>query len=222
VFANAGIGGRTSYLEEQLDDQGELLEPPSQTYDVNLRGAVNTCYLGQHYIRKQLAASSSAANGSSEGNGREDYSILLIASCSSFQRFSLVDYAVTKHAVLGYARGIYSVFHKAGIPIRVNSLAPSWTATGLAPDGVLEAAQIPYQKPTVVARSAALLMADPTRDGECIYSSQGRYREVDNAILLPCVDTIINGEEEAHDKSLTTIMEYGAKLRAARNAQSAA
>ncbi|KAK3117312.1 hypothetical protein LTR53_001429 [Teratosphaeriaceae sp. CCFEE 6253] len=155
AFANAGISGRADYLADKFDDAGSLLEPNHQTFDVNIKAVVNTAYLGLHHMRHQVPAGGS---------------IVLTASGSSFQRFRVADYTSAKHAVLGLQRGIVPNLEKSGLPLRMNSVAPSWTVTGLVPKGLVEAAGHGTQTPDVVARSVALLMADASRQGQVIES----------------------------------------------------
>lgn len=69
VFANAGISTRTNYLEENLDENGDLKEPSFEVLDVNLRGVLNTATLGLHYLKPERQ----------EGGG----SIVLTASSTS-------------------------------------------------------------------------------------------------------------------------------------------
>lgn len=180
VFANAGIGSKATYIDEQLDENGDLLEPNHLTYDVNLKGVVNTCALAIHYMRRQ------------ESGG----SIVITASASSFQRFRTVDYTTTKHAVLGFMRGIVPLL-QPGISIRVNCIAPSWTSTGLVPEGVVEQlAGIGVQTPAVVAKSVAVLMADDQRDGQLIYSVQGKYIEAEGTLLKAAAEIVGDANED--------------------------
>ncbi|KAF2103454.1 NAD(P)-binding protein [Rhizodiscina lignyota] len=197
VFANAGIGARADYLAENLDENGDLLEPTYATLDVNLRGMLNTSTLGVHYMRK-LAS--------------ESNSVVVTASASSFQRFRTVDYTTAKHGVLGFMRGMVPLMKAAGVPIRMNAIAPSWTATGLVPDFVLQKAGAALQYPEPVARSVALLMADSGRNGQLIYSSEGRFKEVEDAVLLKCVKEII-GEEEIQEDTLMKIRAVAIQMR---------
>lgn len=180
VFANAGIGSKATYLDEQLDENGDLLEPNHLTYDVNLKGVVNTCALAIHYMRRQEVGGS----------------IVITASASSFQRFRTVDYTTTKHAVLGFMRGIVPLL-QGNIPIRVNCIAPSWTATGLVPAELIEqVAGIGTQIPAVVARSVAVLMADAQRDGQLIYSVQGKYIEAEGTLLKAAEEIVGDANED--------------------------
>ena len=180
VFANAGIGSKTTYLDEQVDENGDLLEPNHLTYDVNLKGVVNTCALAIHHMRRQ------------ESGG----SIVITASASSFQRFRTVDYTTTKHAVLGFMRGIVPLLQPS-IPVRVNCIAPSWTSTGLVPEGAVEQlAGIGIQTPAVVARSVVVLMADDQRDGQLIYSVQGRYIEAEGTLLKAAAEIVGDQNED--------------------------
>lgn len=146
VFSNAGISGRADYLTEKYDDNGVLMEPDQLTYDIDLRGMVNTSYLGLTYIRRRNPAKGS---------------IVCTASASSFQRFRVCDYTSAKHGVLGWMRGIVPNLIDAGLPIRVNAIAPSWTRTGLVPQEVLDVViDAEWQGPEVVARSVAILYVD--------------------------------------------------------------
>lgn len=121
-------------------------------------------------------------------------SIVVTASASSFQRFRLVDYTVAKHGVLGLIRGLHPLLHPT-LPIRINGISPSWTATGLAPKEVVESV-VPTQTPDVVARSVALLMADGGRHGQLIYSVQGKFSEIEESVFLPAVEGIVGGLSE--------------------------
>lgn len=180
VFANAGISGRTTYLDEKLDENGDLLEPTHLVLDINLKAVANTCALAIHHLRKQDKGGS----------------IVLTASASSFQRFRAVDYCVAKHGVLGLMRGLTTIL-QPDIPIRVNAISPSWTTTGLVPEGIVEKiGGIPQQPPHVVARSVAILMADTERSGQLIYSVQGKYSEAEETLLRAAKEIVGDNNED--------------------------
>ncbi|KAJ0421946.1 hypothetical protein BJY00DRAFT_102016 [Aspergillus carlsbadensis] len=183
VFANAGIGPRTNFLEEKFEedvteDGEKLLAPPDlRTVNVNLLGVINTVRLGVYYLRR----------------GNPDFSpasalrsVVLTASASSFQNFSAADYTVAKHGVLGILRGLVNDLQAYSLEagegrcprVRLNAIAPSWTATGLVPRDVLAEMGIEVQEPEVVARSVVMLWNDEKRHGEVIYSWGGRYVEI--------------------------------------------
>ncbi|KAJ9662631.1 hypothetical protein H2198_001303 [Neophaeococcomyces mojaviensis] len=180
AFANAGISGRATYLDESLDENGDLLEPNHLVYDINLKGVVNTVALAIHYLRRQTSGGS----------------IVLTASASSFQRFRIVDYTTAKHAVLGLMRGLVPML-LPDIPIRVNSISPSWTATGIVPKDVVEkVAGIATQTPAAVARSVAILMADKQRNGQLIYSVEGKYSEIEGVLLKTAAEIVGDVNED--------------------------
>jgi NAD(P)-dependent dehydrogenase (short-subunit alcohol dehydrogenase family) len=79
VFANAGIGHTETFLEEEVDEDGDLLPPGSKTLDVNFTGCLYTVKLGVFYLRKSW-------------NPRGG-SIVVTASVSSFSRFPPTDYS---------------------------------------------------------------------------------------------------------------------------------
>lgn len=88
--------------------------------------------------------------------------------------------AAAKHGVLGLVRALYSHLSPK-LPIRINAIAPSWTDTGIVPREVLVAlGEGGYQSADVVGRSVTLLMADPARHGELIYSDRGEFRDLEN------------------------------------------
>lgn len=181
VFANAGIRGpNTTYLEDHWDEEtGALREPATTTLDINLRAVINTAYLGMYHMRHQP-----------EPKGG---SIVCTASTSCFQRFRFVDYALAKHGVLGFMRGVVPNIQTAELPLRVNCIAPSWTRTGMVSEALFE--DIGHgrlvQSAEVAARSAVLLMADETRQGQMIYSAEGRFYEIEESRLLPMAADIV-------------------------------
>ena len=181
VFSNAGISGRANYLNEKFDGDGELEEPVQLTYDVNLRGMINTSYLGLYYMRHQEPAGGS---------------IVCTASASSFQRFRVCDYTTAKHGVLGWMRGIVPNIKMADLPIRVNAISPSWTITRLVPEALVEKIGSVSQPPEAVAKSVVILMADHSRQGQLIYSWKGRFMEVEEGKLLPVAHEIVGLDNE--------------------------
>lgn len=165
VFANAGITGRTTYMDEKLDENGDLLEPTHFVLEVNLKSVANTVALAIHYMKRYGTSGS----------------IVLTASASSFQQFRVVDYTTAKHGVLGIMRGLKPLLSPK-LPIRINCIGPSWTVTGLVPEGVIEAlCGIGTNTPAQVAKSVAILMADEHRHGQFIYTVEGRYSEFEAA-----------------------------------------
>lgn len=81
VYANAGVSPRAAYLdmEARVDEAtGDPLEPSHATYDVNLRGVVNTTALALYYMRRQ----ENPVGGS----------VVLGCSIGAMQRFRAVDY----------------------------------------------------------------------------------------------------------------------------------
>lgn len=168
VFANAGIAQSANYMEEDLDSNGDLLPPNNKTIDVNLIGVIYTCKLGIYHLKKN-------PNGGS---------VLITASGASINPFALTDYNVAKHGVLGLMRGLGVNLDK--LPnrnIRINSLAPLWTATGMVPEQKMADIGVATQTPDAVARSAALLMADTNRHAQVVLSKRGQFVEIGQALL---------------------------------------
>lgn len=182
VFSNAGISGRADYLSSSFDADGEIEEPTSLTYEIDLKGMINTSYLGLHHFQNQVPPGGS---------------IVCTASAAAFQRFRVCDYTSAKHGVLGWMRGIVPNIETQGLPIRVNAISPSWTLTGLVPSGLEKMMpDVDWQGPDVVARSVALLMADPKRQGQLIYSWGGKFKEVEESTLLPPVVEFVGENDE--------------------------
>lgn len=142
VFSNAGISGRADYLAESFDSNGELEEPSFQTLDIDLRGMINASYLGLYHFRHQDPPGGS---------------IVCTASAASFQRFRVCDYTTAKHGVLGWMRGMIPNITELDLPIRINSISPSWTLTGLVPEDVIDKLEAEWQSPLQVARSVGVV-----------------------------------------------------------------
>ncbi|KAL3461099.1 hypothetical protein BJX64DRAFT_278075 [Aspergillus heterothallicus] len=193
VFANAGVGPRSNFLEEHFDEDvgeggEELLAPPDlRTLNVNLLGVINTVRLGVYYLRLRENDSALVSRG-----------IIITASASSFQNFSAADYTVAKHGVLGILRGLVNDLQADTSAdgcrprVRLNAIAPSWTATGLVPRDLLAAMGVEVQEPEVVARSVVMLCNDERRHGELIYSWGGRYVEINQ-----CEGGLLEGAKKA-------------------------
>ncbi|KAL2812093.1 hypothetical protein BJX63DRAFT_421994 [Aspergillus granulosus] len=196
VFANAGVGPTSNFLEESFeedtttgkgDGDGErLLAPPNlRTVNVNLLGVINTVRLGVYYLHRSENDPTTVSR-----------SVVLTASASSFQNFSAADYTVAKHGVLGILRGLVNDLQADSTPsgprVRLNAIAPSWTATGLVARDVLGAMGVEVQEPEVVARSVVMLCNDEKRHGELIYSWGGRYVEINQ-----CAGGLLEGATRA-------------------------
>lgn len=201
VFANAGIGGGSDYLSETFDPEThELCEPSSPTLDINLKGMINTAYLGLYHLRNP-------PEGLSIEEKTRGGSIVCTASAASFQRFSSPDYAVSKHGILGFMRGIAPLLIEEQSPIRINCIAPSWTRTGIVPATILERVGVRVQEPEIPARSVALLMADHRRQGQFVYSAQGRFSEVEEEKFLPLALEVVGAPGDE------AVLAAGRKLR---------
>lgn len=77
VFANAGISMTSTFLEDDVDENGDPLPPKMDTVNVNFIGCLYTVKLGVHYLRKNPKGGS----------------IVMTASKSSFTRFAPTDYS---------------------------------------------------------------------------------------------------------------------------------
>lgn len=125
--------------------------------------------------------------------------------------------ATAKHAVLGFARGLHPVLAATGLPIRLNTVAPSWTNTAVLPGlkATLDTVGVDVQPASAVAYATALLMADDARNGHAIHVQQGRFQEIDEAILLPAADKIRGPDYMAEDEVLKRALEVMAAQAAA-------
>jgi NAD(P)-dependent dehydrogenase (short-subunit alcohol dehydrogenase family) len=100
--------------------------------------------------------------------------------------------ATAKHAVTGFARGLHPIIVDMKLPIRINTIAPTWTDTAVLP-GLKETMAligVEIQSALSVARAAAMLMVNTSRKGELIHVQRGKYQEIDEACLLAAVDDI--------------------------------
>ncbi|KAI1342888.1 short chain dehydrogenase [Xylariaceae sp. FL0016] len=186
VYANAGISWKHDYVNNELDENGDPREPSSAVYDVNLKGVINTATLAVHHIR--------------QGPGRG--SVVLCSSTTGLQRFRLTDYSVSKHGVVGLMRGMHSTLAVEGLSVRVNAVAPSWTETGIVPAKFLGEVGIECQPASAVARAVVVLMADESRAGHLIHIAHGRYKEIDEAVLLPALKSCLHENTFDEDTAL--------------------
>jgi NAD(P)-dependent dehydrogenase (short-subunit alcohol dehydrogenase family) len=198
VFANAGVGPTTDFLDDYLDENGLLAPPNLRTINVNLLGVISTVRLASHYIQKHASHRSASELGS----------IVVTASTASFQNFTAGDYTITKHGVLGLVRGLQSQLEGK---VRLNAVSPSWTDTGMVPKDFIESLGAAVQPPKAVALSVALLFGDQKRHNEVIYSWEGKYLEVnkaDGGLLQGADKILVNAANE--DRVMVKLLEAAA------------
>ncbi|KAK6836628.1 hypothetical protein PG987_007123 [Apiospora arundinis] len=191
VFANAGLGPRADFLSMDVDENGDLKEPNYDVIDVSLKGLMNTGTLALYYLRQQAEGGSIVLNGSTCG----------------LQRLRAVDYSTAKHGATGFGRSLTTLTKAAQLPIRVNTLAPTWTDSSVLPNlkGMMEKIGVEIQPASAVARAAALLMVDTSRHGNLLHVACGKYKEIDDAVLLPAFETI-KGSYPAEDDVLERLL----------------
>lgn len=129
----------------------------------------------------------------------------------------LTHIATAKHGVLGFGRGYARLLDAASIPIRVNTLMPSWTNTSVIPsmEIVMPGISQPMQTPLIVARAAVYLMATTDRQGEAVYVADGKYAEIEKSVLYPAYEKIKGEGNKSDDKVLENILAFAAKAAAA-------
>ncbi|KAL3421927.1 short-chain dehydrogenase [Phlyctema vagabunda] len=192
AFANAGIGPRANYLALEADANGDLKEPSHEVLDINLKSVVNTGTLAAHYLQQQP----------------EGGSIVLMGSSTGLQPLRAPDYSTAKHGVLGFGRGLARLVDAAGLPIRVNTLMPSWTTSNVLPnlEDLMKGVSHESQPSLVVARAAAHLMVDTSRNGDVIFVSDGKYKEIEKTVLAPAYETIKGAGNPSDDEILKRIL----------------
>lgn len=104
-----------------------------------------------------------------------------------------------------------------GLPIRLNTVAPTWTVTSVLPrlQQILDGLGVEGQPASAVAHAAVLLMADEKRNGHAIHVQQGKFKEIDEAILLPAAEAIRGPDYPAEDDVLKRALDFMAKQAAA-------
>ncbi|KAI7784997.1 short chain dehydrogenase [Diaporthe eres] len=193
VFANAGLGPRADYFSTEVDENGDLKEPTYDLLDVSLKGVMNTTTLAIYYFRQQPEGGSVVINGSVMG----------------IQRCRAADYATAKAAVHGFARGLHPIIAAYKLPIRINAVAPTWTNSSVLPglEDIMAKIGVEVQPASAVARAAALLMADAGRHGQSIHVQCGRFKEIDEAVILPVAEAIRGPDYPSEDWVLARAME---------------
>lgn len=127
-----------------------------------------------------------------------------------YERVTLTLTATAKAGVIGFGRSFARLVEVAGLPIRVNTLAPSWTATEVLPDlkTLLAAVSHDCQSTDVVARAVAYLMATKSRHGDLIFVCDGKFKEIEKAVLAPAYETI-KGDAPSDDAVLAKVLALG-------------
>lgn len=126
--------------------------------------------------------------------------------------------------MLGFGRGLIPLLDAAKLPIRVNTLAPTWTDSSVLPNlkTMMERIGIVVQPASAVARAAAVLMADTSRNGHVIHVQDGKYQEIDEAVLLPAFMSIKGPDFPSEDDAFRRLREARLAAEAAEAAKTEA
>ncbi|KAF2462114.1 hypothetical protein BDY21DRAFT_330494 [Lineolata rhizophorae] len=195
VFVNAGIASSTNYVELDVNDQGNPLPATTRTIDINLIGMINTASLAIHYMKQQ------------ENGG----SIVMTSSLAGLGPIGMVDYATSKHGIIGFMRGLLSHLHPS-LPIRINAITPSWTISGLATQKLVNMVGITAQPAEFVAPTVAIAMADESRHGQLLYSGKGEYKEIERPIVA-ALSQLLGFTPEDYD-GVNKVVELEKKIQA--------
>lgn len=76
-------------------------------------------------------------------------------------------------------------------------------------DDLMKGASHKAQSTLVVARAVASMMVDSSRHGDVIYVSDGKYTEIEKAVLWPAYKSIKGDENPSDDEILRRILALG-------------
>lgn len=161
VVANAGISDPipATFDNPQNLDAEEPPKPSFKCFDVNLVGVMYTAHLAIFYLQKN-PESTKSSQSSTPGKSSRDRHLLLIGSIASLAPIpGQIQYAISKHGVLGLFRSYRATSFVQGI--RVNMICPYFIDTPLIPvGGRLLLAGAAVGKPEDVVDAGTRLMAD--------------------------------------------------------------
>lgn len=129
VVTAAGVRGNP--LRQVLAGEGEPVEPPVTTLQVNLIGSYYSTYLALHYF-----ASTRAGDGDGDGDGEEvdvwRPQLVFVSSLAGYEATANVDYTASKFGVRGLWQSVRMTEREdIGAGVQANLLAPTFVATPL-------------------------------------------------------------------------------------------
>ncbi|MCJ1314164.1 hypothetical protein MMC25_007844 [Agyrium rufum] len=117
AIANAGISEEENYLEDELDEHGDLKEPEYRVIEVNYRAVLN-------FVKLAVRAMKQKADPGGQ--------IVITSSATAYApEQSLPVYSASKLALIGLIRALRSTLPLSNISI--NGVAPAATTTKLLP-----------------------------------------------------------------------------------------
>jgi NAD(P)-dependent dehydrogenase (short-subunit alcohol dehydrogenase family) len=196
VVANAGIRDGLPLFDDPPETLATLEEPPKpnlKCYEVNLTGVMYTAHLAIFHLGRN-PNSKKADPSITPGANQRDRHLLLIGSIASLVPLATqIQYAVSKHGVLGMFRSLRATPFKHGT--RVNILLPYFIDTPIIPvAGRLLLAGGALGKPEDVVDAGTRFMADTRINGRAL--AIGPKVRVENEFeLVP--ESNENGKETA-------------------------
>ncbi len=111
VIANAGISGRDDIFHDDVDDNGEPVEPDLRILETNLKGVILSAKLAMHYLPRQTQRPDS------------DRCLIMTASLAAYLDLpQKPQYGSSKWGVRGLMRSLRRTAPHVGV--RVNTIAP--------------------------------------------------------------------------------------------------
>jgi NAD(P)-dependent dehydrogenase (short-subunit alcohol dehydrogenase family) len=160
VVANAGItDGLTPFDDPKGLDADTPPKPNWKCFEVNMVGVMYTAHLAIYYLQRNPRSAKASPSQTPAGN-TPDRHLLLLGSVASLAPIpGQIQYAISKHGVLGLFRSLRSTAFMNGI--RVNMLCPYFIDTPIIPAvGRAILAGAAMGKPEDVVDAGTRFMAD--------------------------------------------------------------
>ncbi|KAL7270734.1 hypothetical protein RUND412_006548 [Rhizina undulata] len=166
VFANAGVTGKETLLNDEFEEDGALKKPEFPDLNINLVGAIYSTKLAIHYFKKDPAKGGA---------------LVITGSAASYlDTPPLWCYCAGKAGVLGLMRSLRSQMPKWNCS--VNLVAPWFTKTPMAVHLGPRWGNRPANSPEGVARALLYAASDKSINGKGFWVGGDQIIEMEDEI----------------------------------------